>query len=75
MYKTMEEIRNEHDGYWVYLKNCAVNEHQSIEGGEVAFICKTQAEIFNKMKDFRGEPSITFFFYAGKTPDTIGMMI
>ena len=75
MYKTMEQVKKEYDGYWVFLVNCTQGEHHSIIGGEVALATKSRAELFEEMSKFGGAAGDTYFFYSGERLPAIGMIL
>ena len=76
MYKTMEQIKKEYDGHWVFLVNCTQGEHHSITGGTVAIATKERAEVFAGWSKFAEDKhGPTLIFYAGEPPPRLGMMI
>ena len=72
MFKTMETIEKEYDGYWVFMVNCKKGEFHEIIGGEVI--------AFDKDKDavakFWGDKhdSKTYFRYIGSIPEGMGVL-
>ena len=73
MYKTMKEIENQYDGYWVFMTNCKKGEYNEIIGGEVIAFNKNKklvAEYWDK--EFASE---TYFRYIGDIPEGMGVLL
>ena len=75
MFKTVEQIHAEFDGYWVFLINCVIGEHNSISGGVVAIASKQRDKVLREMLAYRGEKSDTYIFYAGKIPKGVSVLL
>jgi len=74
MYKTMEEIREEYDGQWVYMINCQENERGSVVGGVVLIHSGNRQDFFSALHDADTGETFTFFGYLGNVPDRIGLI-
>ena len=73
MYKSMQDIEKEYDGYWVFMINCKKGELHEVIGGEVI--------AFNKDKDSVAKlwgkkyNSKTYFRYIGSIPEGMGVLL
>ena len=75
MYKTIDQIHKEYDGQWVFMINCVEGEYGSIEGGEVVLHSENRDNVTRDMEKYDYEPSMTYFRYAGKIPEGIGVIL
>ena len=73
MYQTMNEIKEQYDGKWVFMTNCKKGKLNEIVGGVVIVANKnkkTVAEFWSK--EYDGE---TYFRYIGDIPDGMGVLL
>ena len=74
MYKTIEQIREEYDGQWVFMINCKKNERHSIAGGEVVLHSESRANVFRKMDEADNGTSLTYIAYIGRIPEGVALL-
>lgn len=74
MYKTMEQIRHEYDGQWVFMINCEENQNGSIIGGEVVLHSESRSNVIRNMKAADNKVSLTFVGYVGKIPEGVALL-
>ena len=71
MYKTIEQIKTEYDGFWVYLINCVKDEYHSVIGGEVAFHGKSMNEVLRGMASCDKKGNSVYVRYIGELPEGV----
>ena len=75
MYRTMKQIEKEYDGFWVYLTNCAKDEHHSVIGGEVALHGKSMNEVLRGMAGYDKKGNSVYVRYIGELPEGVAGLL
>ena len=75
MYKSMEQIHEEYDGFWVYLINCVKDEYHSIVGGEVALHGKSMNEVLRGMANHDKKDDSVYVRYIGELPEGVAILL
>ena len=71
MYKSIQQIQQEYDGYWVYIINCEKDEHHSVIGGEVLFYGKSMNEVLQRMRQYDKVTDSVYVRYFGELPQGV----
>ncbi len=71
MYKTMDEIKTEFDGFWVCIINYKEGEFGEVIGGEVIAHDKNSKAIVEKW----GSNSGAYLRYIGSLPEGMGVLL
>ena len=74
MYKPMEQIQDEYNGYWVFMINCVKDEFHSVIGGEVIEFRKNMNEILKCMATYDNQVNSTYVRYIGQLPEGIALL-
>ena len=75
MYKTMEQIRNEYDGKWVYLINCQHNDKGSVIGGVVAIHGESMNKVLRGMAAYDKSADSVYVRYIGNLPEGVAVLL
>jgi hypothetical protein len=75
MYKTMEQIREEYDGQWVYVVNCVEGERFTTIGGVVAAHNEQRELFFKDIFNIDYAEGQTLIFYAGQPPEGMNFLL
>ena len=77
MYKTMEQIMEEYDGYWVFMINCDEGDNFSISGGEVVLYNKSRDYVLRNMDynwEGRDMDKTTYIRFIGNAPEGTNLL-
>lgn len=72
---SIEQIKEEYNGEWVFIINCESDEDGNLLSGEVVAHSKSREEVFTKAREYKNQPSMYSFRYAGKIPEGVSILL
>ena len=74
MFMSMEEIRKNFDGEWIYAIDCEESDVGTVLGGKVVSHSKDHDDVMKVMAKYEGKGStlgnsLTYFRYVGELPE------
>lgn len=76
MFLSREEINEKYNGQWVYAVDCEESDAGTILGGKVVLHSRNRDDVIRAMPEYEKKvDTLTYFRYAGNTPEEISIIL